>query len=270
MLHLKLVALKLHGGNFRVEYIRLGKTNILVSRVAFGGMRLTDSIGIDDAASIVRKAYDTGINFFDTARKTPKSEQLLGDAVYDIRKNVLLSTSTTGKTSKEIKESLEESLMALHCDCIDLFQIEIEKFIPQAGGADKIYETLLDLQRQSKIKHFGIVTTNLETAEKVVLSDLYETIQFPFNILSSDRTVNLVKLCEEHDVGFIAMQPLGGGIVENIPLAYGFLNQFENVVPLWGIKKQEELEQIIYFNEHPPIIDEQFLADVEKIKNFFN
>ena len=80
----------------------------------------------------------------------------------------------------------------------------------------------------------------------------------------------LVKMCEEHDVGFIAMQPLGGGVLENVPLAYGFLNQYENVVPLWGIKKQEELEQILYFNEHPPVIDEQFNSDADRLKNFFN
>ena len=253
-----------------MEYVRLGKTDLIVSRVAFGAMRLTDSVGIDDAASIVRKAYDSGINFFDTARKSPASERLIGDAVYDIRKNVLLSTSTDEKTASTIKDSLDASLMALHCDSVDLFQIETEKFIPLPGGADKIYETLLDLQRQSKIKHFGIITTNIDTAKKVVVSELYESIQFPFNIVSSEQSTELVKLCDEHDVGFIAMQPLGGGIVENVPLAYGFLNQFENVVPLWGIKKQEELEQILYFNEHPPVIDEKFKADAEKIRNFFN
>jgi len=183
---------------------------------------------------------------------------------------VLLSTSTDEKTASTIKDSLDASLMALHCDSVDLFQIETEKFIPLPGGADKIYETLLDLQRQSKIKHFGIITTNIDTAKKVVVSELYESIQFPFNIVSSEQSTELVKLCDEHDVGFIAMQPLGGGIVENVPLAYGFLNQFENVVPLWGIKKQEELEQILYFNEHPPVIDEKFKADAEKIRNFFN
>ena len=253
-----------------MEYVRLGKTDLIVSRVAFGAMRLTDSVGVDDAASIVRKAYDCGINFFDTASKSPESERLLGDAVYDIRKNVLLSTSTGGKTVAEIKESLEASLMALHCDSVDLFQIETEKFLPLPGGADKIYETLKDLKRQSKIKHFGIVTTNLDTAKKVVQSGAYETIQFPFNIISPDPCVELVKMCEEHDIGFIAMQPLGGGVLENVPLAYGFLNQYESVVPLWGIKKQEELEQILYFNEHPPVIDEKFNSDADRLKNFFN
>lgn len=253
-----------------MDYIRLGKTNLLISRVAFGAMRLKEAGTDEDAALIVRKAYDSGINFFDTSRRTPESEKLLGDALYDIRGNVFLSTSTAAKTAMEIKQDLETSLMTLHCDSVDLFQIETEVFLPVPGGADKIYDSLCEFKKQKKVNHIGIVTTNFDTAKKAVLSDLYETIQFPFSMLSSEDTIELVKLCEEHDVGFIAMQPLGGGLVENIPLAFGFLHQYESVIPIWGVNTQEEMDQILYFNEHPPVIDEKFHNDVERIRMFFN
>ena len=253
-----------------MEYIRLGKINHLVSRVAFGAMNL-DKIGDDESvATLIRTAYEAGINFFDTSKKVSESEKILGDALYDIRKNVFISTGTNAKTSSEIKQDLENSLMNLHCDYVDLFQFETEKFIPVPGGADKIYDTLQLLKINGKISHIGIVTTNLETAKKAVLSDLYETLQFPFNMLSSEDTIELVKLCEEHDVGFIAMQPLCGGVVQNIPLAFGFLHQFESVIPIWGVESQEEMNQIMYFYEHPPVIDEKFHEDVEKIRMFFN
>ena len=91
-----------------MEYVRLGKTDILVSRIAFGAMRLSNALGQDNAASIVRKAYDSGINFFDTTSKIPESEKLLGDALYDIRRNVFLSTTTAALTAKEIKDNIEE------------------------------------------------------------------------------------------------------------------------------------------------------------------
>lgn len=253
-----------------MEYIRLGRTNLLISRVAFGAMNLTYAGTDEDAALIVRKAYDAGINFFDTSRRTPESEKLLGDALYDIRGNVILSTSTSSKTVQEIIKDLETSLMTLHCDAVDLYQIETEVFLPVPGGADKIYDTLVELKKQNKINHIGIVTTNFDTAKKAVLSDCYETIQFPFSMLSSEDTMELVRLCEEHDVGFIAMQPLGGGLVENIPLAFGFLHQYESVIPIWGVSTHEEMEQILYFNEHPPVIDEKFNNDVERIRMFFN
>ena len=253
-----------------MEYVRLGKTDLLISRVAFGAMRLTDAGGDEDAALIVRKAYDNGINFFDTSRRTPESEKLLGDALYDIRRNVFLSTATSAKTASELKADLDESLMTLHCDSVDLYQLEIEKFLPLPGGADNLYDTLCKFKKQGSVKHFGIVTTNYETKKKAVESDLFETLQYPFSMVASPESAELVKLCEEHDVGFIAMQPLGGGLVENIPLAFGFLHQYENVIPIWGVKNQQEMDQILYFNEHPPVVDEQFQQDVERIRMFFN
>lgn len=253
-----------------MEYVRLGKTDLLISRVAFGAMRLTETGSDEDVAQLVRKAYESGINLFDTSRKTPESEKLLGDALYDIRRNVFLSTTTAAKTSDEIKRDMETSLMTLHCDTVDLYQLETEKFLPLPGGADKIYDTLADFKKQKMAGHIGIVTTNFETAKKAVLSDCYETLQFPFSMVSADNTVELVKLCEAHDVGFIAMQPLGGGLLDNIPLAFGFLSQFESVIPIWGAHTLEQMNQILFFNEHPPVIDEKFHEDVERIRNFFN
>ena len=142
--------------------------------------------------------------------------------------------------------------------------------MPEEGGADGIYQTLKNLKEAGKVRAIGLVTQDLDIAEKAINSGLYDTIQFPFSMLSTDETIALVKLCEDSDVGFIAMQPLCGGVVDNIPLAVGFLKQFENVIPLWGARTEEELEQILYFAEHPPVIDEKFKADVEQLRMFFN
>lgn len=242
----------------------------MISRVAFGAMRICKSASKEEGLAVLRKAYESGINFFDISSQTPASEKFLGDAIYDIRRNVIISTTTKSKTSSEILSDFENSIQSLLTDYIDLYQLETEVFLPQPGGADKIYDTLLNLKNEGKIKGIGIVTTNLETAKKAVESNLYDTLQFPFSMVSSDATIELVKLCAEHDTGFIAMQPLGGGILENIPLAFGFLSQYENVIPIWGIQTMEELEQILYFQQHPPVIDEKFNEDVDQIRNFFN
>lgn len=249
-----------------MEYIRLGKTNLLVSRVALGAMRLSG----DSAASVIRKAYESGINFFDTSGRTPESEKLLGDALYDIRQNVFLATTTSSETPDELQSDLEASLMTFHCDFVDLYQFETESAVPVPGEPDRIYDTLVSMRESGRIRHFGLVTKNLETAETAVRSGLYETIQFPFSMVSSEQTAGIVTLCAENDIGFIAMQPLGGGLIQNIPLALGFLSQFENVVPIWGVQTAEEMEQILYFNEHPPVIDEKFRSDVERVRIFFN
>ena len=136
-----------------MEYVRLGKTNLLISRVALGAFRLVDSKSEkieDEAAQIVRKAYDEGINFYDASRKIENSEKLLGDALYDIKKNVFISTTTSARTVSEIKSDLELSLNNLHCDSLDLYQFETEKFLPLPHGADNIYDTLLELKNENK------------------------------------------------------------------------------------------------------------------------
>lgn len=253
-----------------MEYVRLGKSNLMISRVAMGATSLTKAGDESQVYKLVKDAYDKGINFFDTSRKTPECEKLLGNAVTDFRENVMLATKTSAQSSQEVLSDIEESLNAMHTDFIDLFQYETESFIPAKNGSDGIYKTFQDLKNDKKIKAIGLTTEDVDVAEKAITSGLYDTIQFPFSMISGDETIALVKLCEENDVGFIAMQPLCGGVVDNIPLAYGFLHQFENVIPIWGVQTDEELKQILYFNEHPPVIDERFKSDVEKIRMFFN
>jgi aryl-alcohol dehydrogenase-like predicted oxidoreductase len=253
-----------------VEYVRLGKTDILVSRTAFGAMCLKDAKDAETAGSLIRKAYDAGINFFDTAHTEPDSEVLLGDSLHDIRQNVFVATKTAASSSQEIRRDIDESLNAMHCDYVDLYQYEITGFIPEKDGPDGIYAALLDMKTAGKIKHIGAAAEDYETAGKVIRSGMYDTLQFPFSMISPTATSSLIDLCTKYDMGFIAMQPLCGGVLSNIPLAFGFLYQYENVVPVWGARTIEELSQILYFNDHPPVIDDAFKQDVEKARAFFN
>lgn len=253
-----------------MEYVRLGKSNLMISRVAMGAMSLS-KVGDDEtAASLVRNAYSQGINFFDTSRNCAECEKILGDSIGDIRSSVIIATKTSAQSGSELLSDVESSFNIMHTDCIDLYQYETDIYMPEKDSVDGIYNALLNLKSNGKIKAIGIATQNLDIAEKAINSGLYDTVQFPFSMVSADDTIALVKLCEENDVGFIAMQPLCGGLVENIPLAFGFLHQYENVIPLWGVKSLEELDQILYFNEHPPVIDEKFKEDVERIRMFFN
>lgn len=257
-------------GIFIVEYVRLGKSNLMISRVALGAMSL-NKVGDDEkAAELVRNAYNQGINFFDTSRNTPDCEKLLGDALGDIRTSVMIASKTSAQSGAEVLSDLESSLNIMHTDSIDLYQYETDSFMPEENGIDGIYSALKNLKSSGKIKSLGLATTDFDIAEKAITSGLYDTVQYPFSMISPDQTRQLVTLCKENDVGFIAMQPLCGGILTSIPLAYGFLHEYENVIPLWGVQSQEELDQILYFNEHPPVIDEKFKEDVENIRAFFN
>lgn len=253
-----------------MEYVRLGKSNLMISRVALGAMSLNKIEDEEKAFELVRNAYNQGINFFDTSRNKSDCEKILGDALGDIRASVMIASKTSAQSGAEVRADLEESLNVMHSDFIDLYQYETDQFMPEANGIDGIYDALKSLKESGKIKSIGIATQDIDVAEKAVTSGLYDTLQFPFSMISPDETRQIVQLCRDNDVGFIAMQPLCGGILTSIPLAYGFLHEYENVIPLWGVQSQEELDQILYFNEHPPVIDEKFKEDVENIRAFFN
>ncbi|MBQ9495730.1 MAG: aldo/keto reductase [Treponema sp.] len=253
-----------------MEYVRLGKTNLLASRISFGAMSLQDMQDAELATQLVKKSYDAGINFFDTSHVKRKSEKLLGDALHEIRKNVIVATKSSASSAKELLQDIDESLAIMHMDAIDIYQYEVSGFIPQKDSADRIYQTLVHAKSAGKIQHIGAVTEDFDIAVKIIKSGLYETLQFPFNMISPVETASLVDLCFEHDIGFLAMQPLCGGVISNIPLAFGFLYQFENVFPLWSPRSLEELAHILYFNEHPPVIDDSFQQDIEKARMFFN
>lgn len=251
-----------------MEYVGLGKTDLLVSRVGFGAMSLNEIENEEDVAILIHKAYDAGVNFFDIAHSIPESEKRLGASLNGIRQNVILATKTDCSSKKEILSQTEESLFALQTDYIDLFQYEHQE--QTDTDFDSIYSTFGLLKERGKIRHFGIATQSVDTAFFAVESGIFETIQFPFNMLTGEKTLKLVELCAQKEIGFIGMQPLYGGLVRNLPLAQGFLHQFENVVPLWGVRTLEELTQILYFNDHPPVIDDKFKQEVEKERLFFS
>jgi aryl-alcohol dehydrogenase-like predicted oxidoreductase len=260
-----------------MDYVTLGKTNLLVSRTAFGAESLDcaeiESFGDEadeKACAMVHQSYSGGMNFFDTSRSKPVCEKRLGEALHGIRQNVILATKTSAQSRPEIRHDLDESLDALETDYIDLYQLENPLIVPQKDSADGIYNELLTLKQKGVVKHIGISTDNLDLAKEAILSGLYEVVQFPFSVISAESVASLAELCQEKEVGCIASQPLNGGIISNIPLAFGYLFQFENVVPVWGTHTQEELQQILFFNDHPPVVDENFNAEVKKLRDFFN
>lgn len=255
-----------------MDYVSLGKSNLLVSRTALGAMALANVSDDEEALKIINKAYEGGVNFFDTARSSEESERRLGNALHgSIRKDIFVATKTKAHTSDEIAEDIDLSLTALKTDYIDLYQLDNPLILPKQGGDDRVIEKLLKLKQDGVIHHIGLCTENFELARELLNSDgPWETLQYPFNLLCPEEVQELVFDCREKDVGFIAMQPLCGGVIQDIPLALGFFNQFDYSVPVWGAHSQEELQQILYFAENPPVIDDKFIQELETARMFFN
>ena len=233
-----------------MEKVRLGRTEIIVGKNSFGALPI-QRITKEEAAKLLRKAYDSGFNYFDTARNYTDSEEKMGYALSDVREKIIISTKTAAKNAEDFWKDLHTSLEMLKTDYIDIYQFHNPPFCPKPGDGSGLYEAMVEAKEKGLIKHIGITNHRLAVAEEAVKSGLYETLQFPFSYLASDKDIALVKLCEEHDVGFICMKALAGGLITHSDVAYAYLAQFP-VAPIWGIQRESELDEFISYIDNPP------------------
>ncbi len=244
-----------------MDTIRLGKTNLTVSKNGFGALPV-QRVSMEEAAKLLRKAYDHGINYFDTARAYTDSEAKIGYALHDVRENIVISTKTTALKTEDFWKDLRTSLETLHTDYIDIYQFHNPSFCPKPGDGSGLYEAMVEAKAKGMIRHIGITNHRLALAEEAVLSGLYETLQFPFSYLASDKDLALVRLCEEKDVGFICMKALSGGLITHSDAAYAFLRRYP-VAPIWGIQREKELDEFLSYQDNPPELTDALQAIID-------
>ena len=150
-----------------MNQIRLGKTEICVDKNGFGALPI-QRISKEEAVKLIRKAYDHGIRFFDTAYTYTDSEEKLGEALEGIRDQVYIATKTPAGNNEEFWKNLEESLRRLRTDYVDLFQFHNPSFCPKPGDGTGLYEAMLEAKRQGKVRHIGITNHRLSVAREAV------------------------------------------------------------------------------------------------------
>ena len=220
-----------------MEKVTLGRTGIIVNRNGFGALPIQRVTG-EDATTILRKAYAQGIRFFDSARWYSDSEEKLGNALSDVRKDIYIATKTGSTTVEGFWKDLETSLNNLKTDYIDIYQFHNPSFCPKPGDGTGLYEAMLEAKAQGKIHFIGLTNHRLPVAIEACESGLYDTIQFPFSYLADQKDIDLVNRCKENNIGFICMKALSGGLINRSDAAYAYLAQFDNVLPIWGIQKR--------------------------------
>lgn len=245
-----------------MEYLRLGKTELMVTKNGFGALPV-QRVDTDGAVKLLRRAYEGGINYFDTARMYTDSEEKIGLALSDVRENIIISTKTMSTTVDGFWSDLETSLRLMKTDYIDIYQFHNIAFCPKPGDGSGLYDAMLKAKAQGKIRHIGITNHRLAVAEEAVKSGLYETLQFPFSYLAGEKEEALVKLCEEKDVGFICMKALAGGLITRSDVAYAFLAQYP-VAPIWGIQRENELDEFLSYNKNPPVLTDEMKEFIGK------
>ena len=241
--------------------IVLGKTGIRVPQNAFGALPI-QRVSLEMAVKLLRGAYDGGMRFFDTARAYSDSEEKMGAAFDGMREKVYISSKTMAKTPEKFWEDLETTLRNLRTDYLDIYQFHCVQQRYKPGDGTGMYEAMVEAKKQGKIRHIGITAHLIGVAEEIVESGLYETLQFPFCYLATDRDIALVKATEEAGMGFIAMKGLSGGLLTNSDACMAFMSQY-NALPIWGIQREEELAQWLSFFDKDVKMTDEIAAFIE-------
>lgn len=246
-----------------METVRLGKTEIQTNKNGFGALPI-QRISEEDAVRLLTKAYDHGITFFDTARYYTDSEVKVGKAFKGMREKVYIASKTGAVTPEAFWKDLKTTLNNLQTDYLDLYQFHNPAFCPKPGDESGIYECILEAKAQGKVRHIGITNHRLSVAHEAIDSGLYETLQFPFCYLATEKDLEIVEKCKQADMGFIAMKALSGGLITDSEAAYAYLAQFDNVLPIWGVQRESELDEFLSYIDNPPTMTEELKAVIDK------
>ena len=246
-----------------MEKIRLGRTELMVSRVSFGALPI-QRVPKSEAVKLVRRAFDGGVNYFDTANMYTDSEEKLGEALLGVRQNAVISTKSAATDKKTALAHIEQSLRSLKTDYIDLFQFHNPAILPDINDPDSAFAAALEMQKKGYIRHIGITNHRLAVAQAAIDSGNFETLQFPFCYLASRQEFDLVDHCKAADMGFIAMKGLSGGLLNNARACYAFMRRNETVVPIWGMQRQSELEQWLALAEEDPGMTPELQAVIDR------
>ena len=239
--------------------LTLGSTGITTPQNAFGALPL-QRIPEQDAVSLLRRAYEGGMVYYDTARAYSNSEGRVGKAFKGMRDKVFIATKTMATTPDGFWADLETSLRELQTDYIDVYQLHNIQQCYRPDDGTGLYECMLEAKRQGKIAHIGATAHKIGVAEEAAESGLYETMQYPFSYLSTQREIDLVGKCADANVGFVVMKGMAGGLITRGRVAMAFVNEHPRALPIWGMQRQEELDEWLSYLVDTPKLDDEMRA----------
>ena len=244
----------------------MGRTGLEVSRTAFGVLPL-QRVDFETAKKILLHAYESGINFYDTARGYSDSEEKIGYALSPVRKDIFIATKCSGaKNRSDVLTLLETSLKNLKTDYVDIIQLHNPDHIPDPDDPDSLYAGLVEAQKRGMTRFIGITSHSLERARAYVASGLYDTLQFPLSSISDEADYALAQSCADNNIGFIAMKGMCGGLLKSGRSAFAALRPHKHVVPIWGVQRMEELEEFLALEANPPVLDEALKKEIARDK----
>ncbi len=250
-----------------MRYVKLGKTDLIVSEFGFGCIPII-RLSKDDSTKVLRHAFERGITFFDTANAYRDSEEKIGTAFVGMRENVVLASKTLKRGAEEAMEHLENSLRMLRTDHLDLYQLHLvaqEEDWHQVTGPAGALEAVMKARAAGKVRYVGVTSHSLPMALRMVRSGLFDTIQFPFNLIEEGAKDELLGAARETGSGFISMKPFAGGAIDNAEITFKYLRDYSGVIPIPGFESVEQVDEIVSIYSRPNVVEKQ---DIDMMENY--
>jgi hypothetical protein len=250
----------------KLKKIDLGQSGLKVTELGCGGIPIM-RVPLEEAKRIIRRCFDLGIRFFDSAHVYGDSEEKFGSALEPVRDEVVLATKVWAKDAAGAEKELAMSFERLRTRQIDLIQchnVSNRQDLENVLGPGGAYEALAQAKAQGRVRAVGLSSHNPDIALQAIRTGKFSTLQFPFNFIEDDPQQKVFPAARERGMGLIAMKPLGGGLLERARLCFRFLQQFPDVVPIPGVQSSGEIEEIVgYYRDRRPVGE----RDLEQMRN---
>ena len=250
-----------------MEKVKFGNTGVMVSKIAFGGIPI-QRLGLNEAADVVRGVINLGVNFLDTANGYTDSEEKIGLAIKDFKRDSLVIASKSGaRDKKTFLENLDLSLKRLGTDYIDFYQhhgISSREQYEALTGEGGAYEGMVEAVKAGKVRFPAFSSHNIPISIEMMKSGKFAVVQLPFNYINFEAADDVIPLAKKLDMGFICMKPMGGGLLDNAGLCFRYLLKFDSIVPDPGVERIEELREIIRIVEKNEFLSAEDEKEIEK------
>jgi len=251
-----------------MRYVKLGSTDLTVSEIGFGCIPII-RLRQEEAVRVLRHGFDRGITFFDTANAYRDSEAKIGAAFAGARDKVVLASKTLSRGGEGALSQLENSLRMLKTDYLDLYQLHQvaqERDWQQLCGPAGALEAVMKAKEAGKVRQVGVTSHNLAMAVRLCQSGLFDTIQFPFNLIEEGAKDELFGVARDRGMAFICMKPFGGGVIDNAEIAFKYLRQYREAIPIPGFESAAQVDEVLSFYTGKNVVAEGDLEAMERYR----
>jgi uncharacterized protein len=251
-----------------MRYLTLGKTGLMVSEVGFGGIPII-RLSVEEAVAVLRRALARGVTLFDTANLYMDSEDKIGRALQGERPRVVLATKSIKRDRAGVEADIHQSLEKLGTDYLDLFQfhqVSQEADLQALTGPEGAMEGVVRAREAGKIRHIGVTSHSLTMALRLVNTGLFSTIQFPFNFVEEAAAVELFPAAQMLNLGILAMKPFCGGLVDKARVAFAYLRQFPDIIPLPGWDSVAGVDEVLDLYEQENVVTAEDTAAMDRYR----